>query len=250
MVPFSRQKEIPNNAPHSKRVLPALILAVCGMTMLGNTRSAFSQEAANTQTAKAASSVSSGNNQFAFDLFKNVASAQKDANVFFSPVSISMALAMTYAGSEGQTRKQMAQVLHLTGSQQDVASGFQSLMASMSQPADAAYQLKIANALWGQEGEHFQPEFVSLMHTYYSGDFDTLDFAKTPESLATINHWVAEKTADKIPQLLHPGDIDKRTRLVLTNAVYFKACGPRPSPKAGPIQRRLLPAMELRSKSR
>ena len=156
--------------------------------MLGNTRSAFSQEAANTQTAKAASSVSSGNNQFAFDLFKNVASAQKDANVFFSPVSISMALAMTYAGSEGQTRKQMAQVLHLTGSQQDVASGFQSLMASMSQPADAAYQLKIANALWGQEGEHFQPEFVSLMHTYYSGDFDTLDFAKTPESLATINH--------------------------------------------------------------
>jgi len=203
-------------------MLPLLILVVCGITLLGNTRSAFSQEALSTQAANTASSVSSGNNQFAFDLFKNVASAQKDANVFFSPVSISTALAMTYAGSEGKTRKQMAQVLHFAGSQQDVASGFHSLMASMSQPADAAYQLQVANALWAQEGKHFQPQFVSLMHTYYSGDFNTLDFAKTQESLATINHWVAEKTADKIPQLLHPGDIHEDTRLVLTNAVYFK----------------------------
>ncbi len=210
------------SGPHFKRVLPLLILVVVGMTLLGNTRSAFWQEAVNAQIANTAPSISSGNNQFAFDLFKNVASAQGDANVFLSPVSISTALAMTYAGSEGETRKQMAQVLHFAGSQQDVASRFHSLMASMSQPTDAAYQLQVANALWAQEGQHFQPQFASLMHTYYSGDFNTLDFAKTQESLATINHWVAEKTADKITQLLHADDIKAPTLLVLTNAVYFK----------------------------
>ncbi len=208
-----------SNAPQFQRVFPVLILVVAGMLLFGNTRSAFCRQAMKAETANA---VSSGNNQFAFDLFKNIASAEKDGNVFFSPVSISTALAMAYAGSRGETQKQMADVLHFTGTQQDVASGFQSLLASMAQPANAAYQLQAANALWAQQGTHFVPDFVSVMHTYYSGDFRMVDFAQTPESLATINHWVADKTANKVPQLLHPGDIDKRTRLVLTNAVYFK----------------------------
>jgi len=172
-------------------------------------------------TATTAKSVSSGNNQFAFQLFKKVAS-EKDSNTFFSPVSISTALAMAYAGSRGETQKQMADVLHFTGTQQQVASGFQSLQASLAQPASAAYQLQVANALWAQQGAEFHPDFVSVMHTYYSGDFRRVDFAQTDQSLATINHWVADKTSGKIAQLLHPGDIVAHTRLVLTNAVYFK----------------------------
>jgi len=189
------------------------------MSLLGSARLAFCQQAMKAETPNP---VSSGNDQFAFDLFKNVASSEKNSNVFFSPVSISTALAMAYSGSRGETQKQMAEVLHFAGSQQEVASGFHSLMTSMSQPVNGAYQLSVANALWAQKGAHFQPDFVSTMHTYYSGDFRTLDFAQTEPSLATINHSVAEKTAGKIPQLLHPGDITALTRLVLTNAVYFK----------------------------
>jgi serpin B len=166
--------------------------------------------------------LSIGNNQFAFDLFKKVGTADKDTNVFFSPLSISAALAMPYAGSEGATRTQMAQVLHFDGPQQEVASGFHSVMAGMTKPGETAYQLRVANALWAAEGEHFEPKFVSLMHTYYSGDFRTVNFANTEQSRAEINHWVAEKTAGKIQQLLHPGDTTPLTRLVLTNAIYFK----------------------------
>ena len=203
--------------PHYQRVLPAVILAIAGMMLTGGARSVFCRQA---MPAGSAKSVSSGNNQFAFDLFKNVAS-DKNANVFFSPVSISTALAMAYAGSRGETQKQMAQVLHFTATEQQVASGFQSLLASLAQPANGAYQLQVANALWAQQGTQFHPEFVSVMHTYYSGDFRTIDFAQTNQSLTTINHWVADKTSGKIAQLLQPGDVDAHTRLVLTNAVYF-----------------------------
>lgn len=195
-----------------------MLILVSGMA-LGNTRFAFCQNAMPSSPQPA---VSSGNNQFAFDLFKNVASGDKNANVFFSPVSISTALAMAYAGSQGETQKQMAQVLHFTGSQQEVASGFHTLMTSMSQPANNAYQLNIANALWAQKNTRFVAEFTNLMSTYYSGEFNSVNFGDAQQTLATINHWVAGKTANKIPQLLHPGDISALTRLVLTNAVYFK----------------------------
>ena len=201
-----------------ERVLPALIL-ILGMALLSSTRSAFCQQTVN---PPAPNSVSSGNNQFAFDLFHHIASGEKNANVFFSPVSISTALAMAYAGSQGETRKQMAQVLHFAGSQQEVAGGFHSLMQSLRAPANHAYQLSVANALWAQKDTRFTAEFTSLMSTYFAGEFNTVNFADSEQSLATINHWVAEKTAGKIPQLLQPGDIMALTRLVLTNAVYFK----------------------------
>lgn len=170
----------------------------------------------------AAPPVLSGNNQFAFDLFKNIGAAHKDTNLFFSPASISSAFAMAYAGSDGETRSQMARVLHFEGSQQQVASGFQSLMSSLSPSAKATNQLWEANALWAQQGAHFLPQYISLLGKYYSGDFKTLNFEQTERSLAAINGWVADKTANKIPQLLHPGDINARTRLVLTTAIYFK----------------------------
>src|SRR5208283_3691449 len=99
-----------------QRVLPGLILAIAGMMLPGSTRSVFCQPA---MTSAPAESVSSGNNQFAFELFKNVAS-EKNSNVFFSPVSLSTASAMAYAGSRGETQRQMAEVLHFTGTQQQV----------------------------------------------------------------------------------------------------------------------------------
>ncbi len=166
--------------------------------------------------------MASGSNQFAFDLFNNVAPAQKDANVFFSPLSISTALSTVYEGGRGETQQQMAQVLHLQESQAEVAAGFHSRMTSLSPPASAPYQLSVANALWAQQGVGFLAEFVSVMDKYYGGDLKTLNFADTEASRATINRWVSDKTSGKIRQLLQTGDIDRLTRLVLTNAVYFK----------------------------
>lgn len=203
----------------AKLALPGVILLLFGIVTIGSARTAFGQQTMNPESVN---TVSSGNNQFAFDLFKEVAT-EEDHNILFSPVSISTALAMTYAGSKGETRKQIADVLHFTGSQQEVAAGFHSLMASMSQPEDRTFQLSVANALWAQKGVHFVPEFMSLMSTYYSGAFNTVDFQHTEQSLATINDWVAENTANKIQRLLHPDDISALTRLVLTNAVYLKA---------------------------
>jgi serpin B len=171
---------------------------------------------------QAAQAVSTGTSQFAFDLFKEIGSSAPNTNIFFSPVSISLALGMAYAGSEGQTRAQMAKVLHFAGSQQAVAAGFHATMAVMGQPTSDAYQLRVANALWAQQDVQLQLQFASLMRTYCAGELRRLDFAQTEDSLATINGWVAKKTEDKITSLLHPGDIDALTRLMLTNAVYFK----------------------------
>ena len=138
---------------------------------------------------------------------------------------------MAYAGSDGETRTQMTKVLHLGGTQQQVAAGFHAVMASMIQPATGAYQLRLANALWAQQGVRLRPEFASVIQTYYAGEFRTLDFAHKQQSVATINKWVAEKTANKIPGLLQAGDIDVTTSLVLTNAVYFKGDWSVPFPE-------------------
>ncbi len=204
--------------PRFQRVLSTVLLVVLGMAV-GSARFALAQEPAKPESAH---TVSSGSNQFAFDLLSKLASSRKDTNFFFSPVSISMALGMVYAGSEGETKAQMAKTLHFAGSQQEVAAGFHGMMVAMNQPADAAYQLSVANALWAQQSIQLEPQFASLMQTYYAGQVRTVNFAQAQQSVDTINRWVAEKTANKIRALLQPGDVDPLTRLVLTNAVYFK----------------------------
>lgn len=163
-----------------------------------------------------------GNNRFACELFNRMHMSGSDSNIFFSPVSLSTALGMTYAGSRGNTAQQMADTMHFTLPQAELHQGFSELSAALGSDGKA-YRLDLANALWGQEGFHFEDNFVSLIADNYGGGIQKVDFLEQrEESRQIINGWVKDKTAGKIQELLRPDDLTVNTRLVLTNAIYFK----------------------------
>ncbi len=163
------------------------------------------------------------NNAFALDLFRVIVTKERGKNIFISPYSISTALTMTYAGARKNTAEEIAAVLHLTNSGEDVHRAFHILGRDIQQSRKEGCQLFVANALWGQKGYRLRKDFLDLIARYYAGGFKQVDFKEEPErSRETINHWVAKNTAEKIRELLKQGAIDKDTRLVLTNAIYFK----------------------------
>jgi serpin B len=175
-----------------------------------------------------------GNTAFAFDVYQALRAS--DDNLFYSPYSISMALAMTYAGARGETEQQMAKTLRFLPSQARLHPAFHALRIELAQRAqtaggeeDEGFQLNIANALWGQEGEPFRTAFLKTLDATYGASMRYLDFAAAPEQARiTINDWVADHTEDKIQDLVPPGAIDALTRLVLTNAIYFNAAWAHP----------------------
>lgn len=164
-----------------------------------------------------------GNTEFAFDLFARL--AEKKGNVVFSPYSISNALGMTYAGARRETAEQMAKVLHFNVGQERLHPAFGELIADLQkEDKGRPYHLHVANSLWGQAGYPFADRFLQLTRKEYGAGLKEVDFAVDPEQARkTINHWVEERTKDKIKELLLPGDVSPNTRLVLTNAIYFKA---------------------------
>jgi serpin B len=167
------------------------------------------------------SAVVEGNNQFALDLYAKLRGEKAD-NLFFSPYSISTALAMTYAGATGETEKEMAEVLHFLVPQDRLPLGFASMMARLHSEKEGN-QLRIANRLWGQQSYHFLPEFLRVTREDYGAELALQDFVtKTEEARKTINAWVEKQTEEKIKDLIPPGVLDQMTRLVLTNAIYFK----------------------------
>jgi len=175
-----------------------------------------------------------GNSVFGFDLYQ--ALREEDDNLFFSPYSISLALAMTYAGARGETAQQMADTLQFTLSQHRLHPAFNSLDIELSQRGEAAkgkdgegFRLNIVNAIWGQEGYKFLSEFLDVLAENYGAGLRPLDFANAPEeSRITINDWVSDQTEGRIEDLIPQGLIDKLTRLVLTNAIYFNAAWQHP----------------------
>ena len=169
--------------------------------------------------------VAEGNNAFAVDLYGKLrAVAKVDENIFLSPVSISTALAMTYAGARGKTAEEMAKALHIPDDQTGAHAALGALLRELDELGKTkGCKVRTANALWGAKGEPFLPEFLKLVKDNYGGGLERLDFAGAPEeSRKTINAWVEKKTEDKIKDLLMKGDITPATVLVLTNAIYFK----------------------------
>jgi serine protease inhibitor len=170
-----------------------------------------------------ASPVIRGNNAFAFDLYAHLA-GQK-GNLFFSPYSVSTALAMTYAGARGQTAIEMCETLHFPLPQEELHPAFARLLKEMDgKDKNRPFEMHIANALWGQKDYGFLNELLEVTKTNYGAGLREVDFVKDTEGARqTINRWVEEQTNDKIKELIQPRILDSDTRLVLTNAIYYKA---------------------------
>lgn len=167
--------------------------------------------------------VAEDNNRFAFDLYARLRTGQS-CNLFFSPASLSTALAMTYAGARGQTAEQMAQVLHFALPQEKLHPAFAELPRYWGVGGKGrGYRLSMANRLWGQAGFHFLPGFMDLTREHYGAELAQVDFARHAEKVRQrINAWVEEQTQDKIRDLIPPGVLGPKTRLVRSNAIYFK----------------------------
>ena len=160
-------------------------------------------------------------NEFTFDLYKAAAAGAAGENVFLSPYSVSTALAMTYAGARDVTEAEMARALHFAP---DVHAGMGALIGSINSVPDSVATVRTANAIWPAKGEKLLPEFVQLVRRDYRAGLTQLDYAKRPESARkTINNWVEDQTAGKITDIIPGGALGKDTKMVLTNAVYFKA---------------------------
>jgi len=170
-----------------------------------------------------------GNTDFAFDLYKKL--SEEDGNVFFSPFSISQALAMTWAGAKNDTETQMSDTLHFTLGQDKLHPAFNLLDLELQSRGEGAkgkdsepFRLNIANSTWGQDGWTWLPAFLDVLAVNYGAGMRLVDFAADPEQCrVTINKWVEDKTEDRIKDLLPEGVIDTQTALVLVNAIYFNA---------------------------
>lgn len=172
-----------------------------------------------------------GNTAFAADLYRQV--SVEPGNLFFSPHSISTALAMTYAGAEGTTEAQMADTLHFTLAEPTLHAGFNQLDLELASRAESVpeeggqtrpFRLRTASSIWGQLGYAFVPAFLDTLAVHYGAGLNVLDFEADPEAAReVINTWVEHQTEDRIVDLLPEGTITTLTRLVLTNAIYFSA---------------------------
>ena len=155
------------------------------------------------------------NNEFALGLYGQL--RQYPGNLFFSPFSIHIALAMAQAGAKGQTAAQMSEVLGPSGSDPTITKVLESARHA------GEYELNIANALWGQEGAALEAQFLDLIARLYDGGLHLVDFRNNSESARiAINRWVENKTKEKIRDLIPSGGLNADTRLVLANAIYFK----------------------------
>ena len=191
-------------------------LAVCGTAPL-NTTSVSGESVAD-------DSVAAGNNRFAVDLYRHLAAEPAHAgdNLFFSPYSITSALAITCEGARGTTADEIRSVLHLPENKTLRRAGFAWLDAGLNR-GSANYTLRTANALWAEETYSFLPDYTGIAERWYGANVTNFDFINDPEgSRETINRWVEEQTEDKIRDLLPADSIDDLTRLVITNAIYFK----------------------------
>ncbi len=162
-----------------------------------------------------------GNTEFALKLYQKLRT--EAGNLFFSPYSISTALAMTYAGARGKTEAQMAHALHLLLDQEALHPALAVLEAQLREVGDKGHvQLKVANALWPDKRAGLLAEFLALARQYYGVLITSLDYGDTEAARHTINAWVEEKTESRIKDLIPPGLLDPLTLLVLVNAIYFK----------------------------
>lgn len=162
------------------------------------------------------------NNAFAIELYEQL--AKEDGNIFLSPYSISTALAMTYAGARGNTEKEMSEVIHFNLPQNELHPAFSKLSSHFARIQNIGnIELNIANALWIQKNYNILDSFLNINTEYYKANLFTVDFENAPDrAVLEINDWVEKQTKEKIKKILKKEDLHPLTRLILTNAIYFK----------------------------
>ncbi|XP_054478806.1 leukocyte elastase inhibitor-like isoform X1 [Anoplopoma fimbria] len=166
--------------------------------------------------------LSKANTTFSLALLKKFGDDDKTANVFFSPFSISSALAMVMLGARGNTATQMSECLKTQDCQDDVHASFAQLLSEINK-ADAPYALSVANRLYGEQSYLFVQDYLGQTKKHYSAELESVDFVGSSEAARlNINKWVHDQTQGKIKDLLAMGVVDSLTRLVLVNAIYFK----------------------------
>ena len=173
-------------------------------------------------------SFTQSNRTFAFSLYEVLTSGSEE-NFFYSPHSISSALAMTYAGAEGNTATEMADAMHFDLPEPTLHSAFNRLDLELMSRSEVEVaegnppELNVANSIWGRNDYPFVTDYLDLLAVHYGAGLRHLDFAGDPEGArATINGWIADQTEDRIEELLPRDFITGNTVLVLTNAIYFK----------------------------
>lgn len=209
-------------------VTAALLLSACGPSPVAESR--LERVSEPDVPASDLQGLVGGNTAFAFDLYQAVRPGT--GNLVYSPYSISLAFAMVYGGARGETAAQMADVLHYTLPEAQFHPAFNALDLDLAARPDQAadvdeedrFELTIANATWGQEGWPFLSEYLDLLALNYGAGMRLADFENAPESARRqINDWVSDQTKKRIKDIIPPGAIDPSTRLVLANAIYFKA---------------------------
>ncbi len=225
-------------------ILPILLLAACGEPewvpadtaapdeTFETLRSDVARELDPVTTQEDQDLVAEGINAFAFDLFHQLSDATpEDESIFFSPLSLTTALSMTWAGARGDTEAQMAEVLHYDLPQELHHPALNALSLELeSREGDGdgedgyGLRLDLINSLWGLTGYPFLESFLDVIAMHYGAGLQLLDFASDPEgSRQTINAWVEEQTDGDIDELLEQGIIDSNTVLVLVNAITYAA---------------------------
>ena len=178
----------------------------------------------NGYTLEGVNEVVDANSEFAFDLYSNLNnnSEYDGKNIFFSPYSISTAMSMVYDGAVNETAQEIQDVFHFPENNNDRRPNIARVQNELNM-GSGKYQLSTANALWSQEDFSFLDEYLNITSDYYYANNTNLNFATdTEESRQIINKWVEDQTNNKILDLMPQGSITSFTKLVLTNAIYFK----------------------------
>lgn len=204
----------------------SLLFSACGPSA-SIAQSELGRDTAPKTPPDAIQSLVNKNNTFAFDLYQSLQT--QDGNLIYSPYSISLALAMTYAGARGETEAQMSQALHFLP-QDQVHPAFNALDLQLAERGKAQskdetpLQLNVVNAVWAEQTYPFQQSFLDTIALNYGAGIRLTDFINQYEAARKeINGWVSDQTQNKIKNLLPPGVLSPDTRMALVNAIYFKA---------------------------
>ena len=163
--------------------------------------------------------VVAGQNLLALDLYHRM--SRDEGNIFFSPTSISLALALAHGGARGQTADEMTRTLHYPADSKTLHAGNHALQQAFPGDAAAPTHVSMANSLWPDRSLPLEDSFLNLCRSNYGADLQPLDFGQTEAARRTINAWVARHTNDLIPELLQRGDLSPDALLVLVNAIHF-----------------------------